>query len=714
MSETASKRLLEIARMMPIHLPDNPLTDLGTGDQNSLSVELDGPPENILASLLTNETLSIGDGALRFKFPTANPKLEAILGSAQTGSQHPTETLSIALGSIQWEDPNGEAKLAPLVLVDVKLSRQNEIWNVIPIAKPTFNEAAFVMLGIERPEYDPSDPIALSRGTRQLFVFNERPAAHIILAHTAAYDNRRRIEAAAQCPSRALVTMLGGQSTRAVAGRNSPVHDELTGQLDTDQAASFGLAVNEISHVLHGPPGTGKTQTIIRIAHEAVGRQKSVLIFSRYLAPLLRVYASFNDRDMHPVAISTGTQIHLSGNECFGEDADCPLAQPRVVFSNIDGIRSLAHFQWHYDLAIVDEATSVAAAETIPILNFVDTFVLAGDRKQSAEPISSSQTPEATLFDFGTSALIPQVKLTRHYRSQHPGLISGSNMEFYNSLLRTPPSPYRRGDLGVEVHRIVGGRNVETVNEPEARELIVHFQRSLSRGLQGSIMVVALTEDQLAYIRKLATSALGTTFLHDPNIMFVVPETAQGLEADTVLISTVYSDQDKIEPNFNSANSLPHGPTPAYVNIAFSRAKKRMVVITSIDTSISTTAPIEPRETHLHRMLASLARSNAANALIEARTPLTDILEIGDFKSATWENVVLVSDDRNQPVAAIQLTGKAAKLDEESQLAQLIYSGWPVMKFSEAAIKPSHPGHRKATRELNAFLNKNRNRLSNK
>ena len=59
---------------------------------------------------------------------------------------------------------------------------------------------------------------------------------------------------------------------------------------DSSQLEAMTYAASDQSVVIHGPPGTGKSQTISNLIADALGRNKTVLFVSAKMAALNVVY----------------------------------------------------------------------------------------------------------------------------------------------------------------------------------------------------------------------------------------------------------------------------------------------------------------------------------------------------------------------------------------------------------------------------------------
>ncbi len=56
--------------------------------------------------------------------------------------------------------------------------------------------------------------------------------------------------------------------------------------VDSSQLRAINMAANDVSFVLHGPPGTGKSQTITAMIANALTKGKTILFVAEKMAAL--------------------------------------------------------------------------------------------------------------------------------------------------------------------------------------------------------------------------------------------------------------------------------------------------------------------------------------------------------------------------------------------------------------------------------------------
>ena len=205
------------------------------------------------------------------------------------------------------------------------------------------------------------------------------------------------------------------------------------------------------------------------------------------------------------------------------------------------------------------------------------------------------QVDAESILDLASKRLGNTISLRWHYRSRHESLINFSNKYFYEDRLEVFPSPrHLGGPLGVKRVEVQGSYR-SGVNVPEAKAVIVQLKQCMSEYPEESIGVVAMNAKQQDYINEQLNMLKDTDKVvaeyfdrweQDPlNTLFVKNlENVQGDERDTIIISSVYGrDQDgnmfKRFPLINTATGHRR------LNVLFTRAKNRVILVTSLKAS---------------------------------------------------------------------------------------------------------------------------------
>jgi predicted DNA-binding WGR domain protein len=294
----------------------------------------------------------------------------------------------------------------------------------------------------------------------------------------------------------------------------------------------------------------------------------------------------------------------------------------------------------HFDVVIFDEASQVPLEEAIPALFRAAQVIVVGDQMQlpptnffsakhleqeEALLIEDEASGEVMTYDLESNSflahaarVLPSTMLGWHYRSRSESLISYSNAAFYGGQLltvpdKTLPSPAwteirvlsadkgadnvdRLLERAVSFHLVENGIYLGRRNAAEA-DYIAHLVRELmSRETGLSIGIIAFSEAQQGEIQD-ALSRLGqedrkfrdrleAELEREDNGQFVGLlvknlENIQGDERDIIILSVCYGrgPSGKMLMNFGPINQ---SGGEKRLNVAFSRAKEHMALVSSI------------------------------------------------------------------------------------------------------------------------------------
>ncbi|KAI4291132.1 hypothetical protein PAPHI01_0406 [Pancytospora philotis] len=250
-----------------------------------------------------------------------------------------------------------------------------------------------------------------------------------------------------------------------------------SGRLNKSQQSAVLMARNGEPFKILGPPGTGKTETVVEIIIQALCRDKSVIvcgpsnisvdnIITRFMAS---DYYSSHGTSFYRLGSSTKGLCHLNLESradqavAFMEDERDSLATTgksakvksskkasrdnRQELKQLDSEKSARRLEFinklrtesplvfatlfsslkenhYFDLCIVDEACQATELECFMGIVKARTFILAGDPNQlcPANPTLYTKTP------------LPTVTLAEQYR-MHEELMDFSNGYFYDSAI---------------------------------------------------------------------------------------------------------------------------------------------------------------------------------------------------------------------------------------------------------------------------------------
>ena len=287
----------------------------------------------------------------------------------------------------------------------------------------------------------------------------------------------------------------------------------------------------------------------------------------------------------------------------------CFLLGPETVSDVLPLVQGL------FDVVIFDEASQMFIEDAIPTIYRAKKVIVAGDDKQlrptgtfkstissdldgeeEAEDLAALE--EESLLDLA-KINYDKVHLTYHYRSQYEELISFSNYAFYNGRLKVSPNKISSDNEFRPIERIkCRGRWVDRTNIEEAKEVVdLVYKILLERKENETLGIITFNINQKGVIedmlelkaqndpvfRALYVKEIERIENSEDVSLFVKNiENVQGDERDIIIFSTGYSrnENGRLSVNFGS---LSQEGGENRLNVAISRAKKKIYVITSIE-----------------------------------------------------------------------------------------------------------------------------------
>lgn len=288
----------------------------------------------------------------------------------------------------------------------------------------------------------------------------------------------------------------------------------------------------------------------------------------------------------------------------------CWLLSPETV-SDIFPLK-----QNMFDVIIFDEASQIFVESAIPTIYRGKTVVIAGDDKQ-LQPTSmfntkyddydEEETTIANVAAFEEESLLDLAKvnfdsahLNYHYRSRFEELINFSNYAFYNANLNISPNikhtkamdrpPIER----IKVDGIWEGRK-NHIEASRVVELVADLLQTRKKEETIGVITFNITQkdliEDLLDARVRYDKAFKKAYLKERNrfdgnedvsIFVKNIENVQGDERDIIIFAVGYAKnpEGKVSVNFGSLSQ--HGGENR-LNVAISRAKRKVFVVTSIE-----------------------------------------------------------------------------------------------------------------------------------
>lgn len=303
---------------------------------------------------------------------------------------------------------------------------------------------------------------------------------------------------------------------------------------------------------------------------------------------------------------------HMALRKLFSSIPDLLLSlKPCILMSPLSVCEFLDPRKIQFDLVVFDEASQICPEDAIAPMIRGKNVIMAGDSKQMPptnffkatasveddyddEEYNEEEEYESVL---GLCAdLLPQKTLKWHYRSKHESLIAFSNRHFYNSALNTFPNAEDFSvNLGIKFEYVENGyfdRSGSKTNPIEAErvaQLILEHYRNTS----ASLGVIAFSQSQMEAIERKLEALLKEqpemeNLIYNESVeepFFIKNlENVQGDERDVIFLSVGYAkDQNGIF--YYQFGPLNKSGGERRLNVAITRAKKKLIVISSIKDS---------------------------------------------------------------------------------------------------------------------------------
>lgn len=404
-----------------------------------------------------------------------------------------------------------------------------------------------------------------------------------------------------------------------------------------ERAAVDALRTDDV-FCIHGPPGTGKTRTLVTIVAHAVKQGQRVLVCAHSnqavdnivagesteseidLASLHNVVEEFDDLDVSMARIGSsrrdvnsfvGRRYFQQSNQLKGS-----LDGTDIIASTTNTAATLEkHDEISFDLVVIDEATQASGPATaVPFgwgsrTDDEEEFprpyglrtVLAGDHKQLppfvSDPEMRDQELHTSLFEHLLNLYGDDLAQTLHrqYR-MHEDIAEFASQEFYDGILEHGEA--NRAEtidgltplLGIDDSGDEQQDDHSYYNPTEAQYVVAQVNKAFEHGTTPSdIGVITGYSAQRDYIRSQIRTELGDDIGEGVDVETI--DKFQGGQREVIIVSFVRSNASKDSGFLES----PRDEGRKRLNVAFTRAKKRLVVIGDWDT-LSNTATFRDEE----------------------------------------------------------------------------------------------------------------------
>lgn len=305
----------------------------------------------------------------------------------------------------------------------------------------------------------------------------------------------------------------------------------------------------------------------------------------------------------------------------------------------------------HFDIVIMDEASQLKPEEAIGSIARGSQLVVVGDPKQLPPSSFFSRSAQVgededqfttsdaeSILDLCSFHFQPIRSLRWHYRSQHHSLIAFSNSNFYKNKLVVFPSPYGEGGgLGVRAIYLADAVYDHQINMKEAMRIVEEVLRHMLERPNDSFGIVTLNIKQRDIIQEMLEEKVRTIpeameykakWSGDGQQFFVKNlENVQGDERDVIYISTTFG-----KPPGSGSVRQNFGPISRQggwrrLNVLFTRARKSIVLVTSLRPEDIVVDNTTPEGTKALRNYLDFARSGQI-----VRSEETDLDPDSDFE----------------------------------------------------------------------------------
>ncbi|HHX37272.1 MAG TPA: DUF4011 domain-containing protein, partial [Clostridiaceae bacterium] len=289
-------------------------------------------------------------------------------------------------------------------------------------------------------------------------------------------------------------------------------------------------------------------------------------------------------------------QLFSQAGDVIRQMTPCFLMSPLSVAQYIDP--SMPRF----DLVIFDEASQIRTSVAVGAMSRAENCIIVGDPNQMPPTsffMSQREREEyleiedlESLLEDCLAINMPERYLSWHYRSRSESLITFSNRMYYQSEMRTFPSPFDRVSK-VRYHKIPGiyDKGASRTNRIEGEAVVdmIEYHYLQQHRVDDSIGVVTFSIAQQNLIDDILQERLSHNKELDQILQNVEEpifiknlENVQGDERDIILFSIGYGpDQDgKLTFNFGPLNRKGGWRR---LNVAVSRSRKEMHIFASFE-----------------------------------------------------------------------------------------------------------------------------------
>jgi len=377
------------------------------------------------------------------------------------------------------------------------------------------------------------------------------------------------------------------------------------------RAAIIVLQVRD-AYCIHGPPGTGKTRTLSAIIQSAIETGQWVLICAHSNQAVDNLIAGESTRgdpdeeSLHGIVQNEGYRLarigrrdQITSRVVAADYFEGGIDRPQIVATTTNSADRLTDER--FGLIVVDEATQTSIPATAVPLKFGSRLVLAGDHKQLPPYYSRENASDESFIPSLFEHLLDRfgdisTTTLRHQYRMHESIANFSNNEFYDGLLlhgEENKSATISGLvplIGINIDESETIRSKSRANPGEANVVIGQVHKALNAGVDGSnIGVITPYTGQKSLVEGKLASEFETSQADKIKVHTI--DSFQGGQREVIIVSFTVSNSEN-----NSGFLAFPNEGPRRLNVALTRAKKRLVLIGNWET-LSSVAPDRDTET---------------------------------------------------------------------------------------------------------------------
>lgn len=322
------------------------------------------------------------------------------------------------------------------------------------------------------------------------------------------------------------------------------------------------------------------------------------------------------------------------------------LASPEMVSSIFPLNEGL------FDIVIFDEASQLTVESGMPSIYRGKQIIVAGDEKQLPPSnlfragYADEEDEEETNFDTDESVSLlnlakrrfPEKILQWHYRSKYEELINFSNHAFYNGYVQIAPNVTPFKEPPSLVWKRIDGRWINQSNEVEALEVVTQLKNTLQKQPGKSVGIITFNAKQQSKVQDMIDNVavedeeFRTLYNElmsrnlDERLFVKNIENVQGDERDIIIFSIGYAKNEEGKV-YNRFGSLNQKGGENRLNVAVSRAKEGIIVVSSIEPEDLNVANTSERGPKLLKSYLKYARAVSGGKIEDINAVIQEINE---------------------------------------------------------------------------------------